>query len=229
MSTTLLTALAGLSLGMRHALEPDHLAAVSTLAAEQRSPRAGLWLGALWGLGHSLSLLVVGGGLALLELHMPEQVTLGFELLVSLVLMVLGARAVRRSILEGRSGAIATHHHGALVHTHSMPGTHVHLRGWTFAGRPLLVGVLHGLAGSGALTAVVLAQLPSAGARLGAIVLFGLGSVVGMAALTGAVGVPLMRMARAPRVASGLLGAAGVVSLVVGLWWAWASGAKLLT
>ena len=86
MLSSLVTTLLGLSIGMRHALEPDHLAAISTLAAERKNARAGLWLGALWGAGHSLSLLVVGGTLALLEAKMPEAVALGFELLVAVMI-----------------------------------------------------------------------------------------------------------------------------------------------
>jgi hypothetical protein len=82
-----------------------------------------------------------------------------------------------------------------------------------------LVGVVHGLAGSGALTALVLAELPSSSERLAYIVLFGGGSVVGMALLTGLAGVPLMRLARVPRVAAGLLAVAGALSVAVGGWW----------
>ena len=164
--SSLLTSLLGLSIGMRHALEPDHLAAVSTLATEQKSARAGLWLGALWGIGHSVSLLLVGGGLALLEEKMPVRLAHSFELLVAAMIIALGVRAVVRSVREGRAGALATHNHGVLVHTHSMPGAHVHVRSMTFASRPLLIGLVHGLAGSGALTALVLAELPSLAARL---------------------------------------------------------------
>jgi hypothetical protein len=226
-SSSLLTGLLGVALGMRHAVEPDHLAAVSTLATEQKNARAGLALGALWGLGHTLSLLVVGGGLALLEAQMPPWVAALFELLVAVMIVVLGVRAVRRSFIEGRAGRASTHTHGDVEHTHAAPVEHVHLRSWTFATRPLLVGLLHGLAGSGAITALVLAELPTAGARLGYIALFGSGSVVGMALLTGLAGVPLMRLARTPRVATGLLAVAGLVSITVGLWWGATSVAHL--
>ncbi|MBL8920347.1 MAG: hypothetical protein JNJ54_15880 [Myxococcaceae bacterium] len=228
MSSTVLTGLLGVALGMRHAVEPDHLAAVSTLATEQHTPRAGLWIGALWGLGHSLSLLLVGGSLALLGAQMPERVAVGFELAVACMIVALGVRALRRSWLEGRSGTTAVHRHGVVEHAHPAPGAHVHLRSWTFATRPLLVGVMHGLAGSGALTALVVAELPTVSARLGYIVVFGFGSVVGMALLTGLAGLPLMRLARSPRVAVGLLSMAGVLSVSVGLWWGVASVRQLL-
>ncbi|MCA2980086.1 MAG: hypothetical protein INH37_17560, partial [Myxococcaceae bacterium] len=107
------------------------------------------------------------------------------------------------------------------------PREHLHLCSWTFATRPLLVGLLHGLAGSGALTALVLAELPTTASRLGYIALFGAGSVLGMALLTGAAGVPLVRLARSPRLATGLLGVAGALSIIVGLCWGAASVAQL--
>lgn len=229
MSSSLVTGLLGIALGMRHAVEPDHLAAVSTLATEQRTVRAGLWLGALWGVGHSFSLFVVGGTLAFVGAQMPVRVGAGFELLVAVMIVALGARAVRRSVLEGSEGAVATHQHGALEHTHPAPAEHVHLRSWTFATRPLLVGLMHGLAGSGALTALVLAELHTVTARLGYIALFGAGSIVGMALLTGLAGVPLMRLVRAPRLAAGVLAMSGLLSIGIGLWWGLSSAQQLFT
>lgn len=227
-SSSLLTGFLGIALGMRHAVEPDHLAAVSTLATEQRTAKAGLWLGALWGVGHSASLLVVGGSLALLGAQMPERLAVGFEVAVALMIVLLGLRALRRSYLEGRAGSDTTHRHGTLEHTHAAPEDHLHVRSWTFATRPLLVGVMHGLAGSGALTALVVAELPTVGARLAYIALFGAGSVVGMAFLTGLAGLPLMRLARTPRVATGLLSVAGLLSVGIGLWWGVVSVQHLL-
>jgi high-affinity nickel-transport protein len=226
--STLLTSLLGLVIGMRHALEPDHLAAISTLATENKGAKAGLWLGALWGLGHSLSLLVVGGALALLEAKMPDPVALGFELAVSVMILGLGVRAIAQSLREGRAGRLMTHAHGPLHHAHAAPMAHVHLRSWTLSTRPLLIGVVHGLAGSGALTALVLAELPSTGARLAYIAVFGLGSVVGMALLTGLAGVSLRGMARSPRLGSAFLGVAGLISSGVGVWWGFETGVKLL-
>lgn len=222
--SALLPSLVGLTLGMRHALEPDHLAAVSTLAsAEHGGARAGLRLGVFWGLGHSLSLLVVGGTLALLDAQMPTRVALGFELLVALMVITLGVRAILRAIAEGRTGAVHLHAHGELAHTHPAPPEHLHLSRWTLSTRPLLIGLMHGLAGSGALTALVLAELPTATARLSYIALFGAGSVVGMSLLTGLAGVPMMRVAKAPRLAAALLLVTGVVSTSVGAWWGWSA------
>lgn len=228
MPASLVTGLLGVVLGMRHALEPDHLAAVSTLATEQRSGREGVWLGVLWGLGHSFSLLVVGGTLALVGGTMPPSVTAGLEVAVAAVIILLGVRALRRSLVEGSTGHHSTHQHGPLEHSHATSMDHLHLKGWTFATRPLLVGILHGLAGSGALTALVIAELPTSTARLAYLLVFSLGTMTGMALVTGLAGVPLMRLARAPRVASAMLSLAGVLSIVVGLWWGAVSMRTLL-
>lgn len=218
MSPSLLTGLLGLVLGMRHALEPDHLAAVSTLVAEN-SRRTSAWLGVMWGFGHSVTLLVVGGALAFFGGQMPGTLTAGFEVLVALVIIALGVRAVRRSFMEGRTGARTPHRHGAVEHVHPASTEHLHINRWTIATRPLLVGVLHGLAGSGALTALIVSELPTFTSRLTALLLFGLGTTMGMTLITGLAGVPLQRLAKAPRVATGLLATAGLFSIGVGVWW----------
>lgn len=228
MSPSLATGLLGVVLGMRHALEPDHLAAVSTLATQQRSGREGLWLGVVWGLGHSFSLLVVGGTLALVGEQMPPAVTASFEVAVAVVIIALGVAALRRSFIEGTTGTHSTHSHGEVEHSHPGAMEHLHLSGWTLSTRPLLVGILHGLAGTGALTALVIAELPTFGARFAYLAVFSLGTMLGMALVTGLAGVPMMRLARAPRVAAGLLSLAGVFSIVIGVWWAAQSVRSLL-
>jgi hypothetical protein len=211
--------LLGLLLGMRHALEPDHLTAVSTLVAENRHSRRGALLGACWGLGHTLALLAVGLVLAALHARLPARVSAAFELGVAVMLVVLGVRSIARGLGEGTVGAARDHAHGVVTHAHGGPGAHVHLGHWTFARRSLIVGLVHGLAGSGALTAFVLAELPSTASRVGYIALFGLGSVMGMAILSGIIGWPVARLARCPGVARAFLLAAGAVSTVLGLFW----------
>lgn len=210
----------GLALGMRHALEPDHLAALSTLATEQRgNARTSFGLGALWGLGHTLALLLVGGTLAVLGATMPSRIEHMLELVVSLMIIGLGIRAVIKAVREGRTGQIHPHSHGGEAHTHAAPVEHIHVSRSTLATRPLLIGVMHGLAGSGALTALVIAELPTMAARIGYIVLFGVGSVLGMALLTGIAGVQVGKLVRTPQLASALLFVTGIGSTCVGLWW----------
>lgn len=214
----------GILLGMRHALEPDHLAAVSTLATRSPGRQAGALLGASWGLGHTLSLLVLGGGLVLLRRNVSPQAGAGFELLVAVLLLFLGVRAIGRALAEGQRGPITVHSHhfsdggAGHAHVHGGPASHVHLGRFTLSSQPLLIGLVHGVAGSGALTAMVLANLPTAATRLVYILLFGLGSVLGMALLSGLLGWPLSRLVRRPRLLRAVSAVSGLGSAGYGLY-----------
>ena len=211
----------GLLLGMRHALEPDHLAAVSTLVTEENNPRSGLWLGAFWGLGHTLALLAVGAMLALLKTTLPERLTVTFELIVSAMLLLLGLRALLRARAEMARGAPQRHEHGGRLHVHPGEVAHVHLGRRAFAIRPLVVGVVHGLAGSGALTALVLAGFDTGTERIAYTLVFGGGSVLGMALLSGLAGWPLARLLRTSRARAWTSAAAGTLSVAMGVLWGW--------
>jgi hypothetical protein len=211
--------LLGILLGARHAFEPDHLAALSTLVSEERGARRGAVLGALWGVGHAGALLVVGLVLALVRTRMPRWLSDLFELAVAVMLVGLGVRALARALREGRSGQVALHTHQGRVHQHAGGQGHVHLGRWTFGPRSFFVGVVHGLAGSGSLTAMVVATLPTTAARAVYIVLFGAGSIGGMALLSGLAGWPLGRLAHHPWAARLLAAATGLVSLAVGIAW----------
>ncbi len=209
----------GSLLGMRHAFEPDHLAAVTTLVSRERSSVRAALLGAWWGLGHTLALVLVGTILVIVRADLPASVADLFELGVALMLIALGLRAIRQAALQGPGGPLHLHRHGPIVHTHAAVPAHVHLGVWTFARRPLLVGAMHGLAGSGALTALVLATLPTATARLMYVLLFGIGSTLSMAALSGLLGWPLARLGTHHRVARGVSFVVGCVSIAIGIWW----------
>ena len=217
----------GSLLGMRHALEPDHLAAVSTLVTDERSGYKAAWLGACWGLGHTTTLLAAGAALVVLRAEMPARVSDAFEFAVALMLVGLGVRAMYVAARQGRDGPSRPHQHGSRVHTHSGVRPHVHIGGWTLARRPLLVGAVHGLAGSGALTALVLATLPSTAARLAYMIVFGLGSTVGMAALSGVLGWPLARAGSHRGLARGISLAVGLVSTGLGVAWGYPLVTKL--
>jgi hypothetical protein len=210
----------GSLLGMRHALEPDHLAAVSTLVSRERSGFKAALLGAWWGLGHTLALLVVGAALVAIRAEMPAAISDLFELAVAVMLIGLGARSIRDAARQGRRGPVQAHSHGIVVHAHPGAPAHVHIGSWTFARRPLLVGALHGLAGSGALTALVLATLPTTAARLAYVVLFGLGSTVSMTALSGLLGWPIARLGAHHALARGVSLVVGCTSVALGVVWA---------
>jgi high-affinity nickel-transport protein len=224
MPSLLIGLLFGLAQGLRHAFEPDHIAAVSTMVAEQRSARASIFFAAMWGAGHALMLLVVGGALFVLRREMPQRLAHGFELLVAVMLIALGVRALRQAVRAGRagaSGASLVHRHGTRTHVHGVAESHVHVRRWTLARRPLLIGIVHGLAGSGALTAIVASSQPSAASGLLFMALYGAGATLGMALLAGFAGVPLARAMRTRYGAPILLGVTGVFSLALGLVWGW--------
>lgn len=209
----------GLLVGARHAFEPDHLAAVSTLVTTTRGARNAAVLGMLWGLGHTLSLLAIGVALVALDSALPERVGAAFELAVAAMLIVLGARAVIQGI-RNRGGEPAPHRHGDIEHVHAGADDHVHVGARAIAWRPLTVGLVHGLAGSGALTALAFAELPTAGARVLYMILFGVGSIAGMAIVTGLAGVALQQVARGPATRRWVAITTGVTSCVVGTLWA---------
>lgn len=215
-------------LGLRHALEADHLTAVSTLVADQPRPRDAALVGALWGVGHAAALLIAGGLLLVLRLRLPPGAARGLELGVACMLVFLGSRSIRRALRDGRAGRSAPHPHGDTRHVHAGASDHVHLGPWTLARRPLLVGVVHGLAGSGALAALALASMPSLSAGLGYLVVFGVGSVGGMALLAGLAGLPLGRFARGHRAQAAALSLAGCASMAMGVAWGAPIAADLL-
>jgi hypothetical protein len=193
--------LLGLANGVRHAMEPDHLAAVSTLVAEQRTMRASVSFAAIWGLGHASVLVAVGGLLVLLDCRMPPMLANAAELGVAVMLVGLGVRALLRARRPHR-------------HDGSHDASAASLR------RPLAVGLVHGLAGSGALTALVVATGRSPASALAFMALYGAGAMLGMSALAGALRLPLARIAATGRGASMLLAVSGATSVVIGVAWA---------
>lgn len=201
----------GTLLGMRHALEPDHLAAVSALMTGERSSAKAAWLGACWGLGHTLTLLMTAAVLVMLRAEMPSIVARMFEFCVVLMLVGFGVRAIYQGACRVLAGP---------THSHGRPGAFspFHMDRWTLA-RPLLVGAMHGLAGSGAMTALVVTTLPSTMTRLGYLTLFGVGSTVGMAALSGLLGWSIALGTSRRVFARAVSVAVGCVSTALGLFW----------
>lgn len=201
----------GALLGMRHALEPDHLVAVSTLMTGERSSAKAAWLGAWWGVGHTLTLLAAGALLVILETQMPPLAAQVFELCVVTLLIGFGVRAVYRGARQ--MGGRPTHSHrraGAFSFSKIDRGT---------LARPFLVGAVHGLAGSGALTALVVTTLPSTVTRLAYLLLFGVGSTAAMAALSGLLGWPIARLGVHHTFVRSVTAAVGGVSTALGLFW----------
>jgi len=213
----------GFVLGLRHALDPDHVMAVTTLASDRIGWRRSSAVGAFWGLGHALSLAVVGGAILALRLSVPREVGDALEAVVALMLVGLGAAAVRRA-LRWRLHAHPHEHDGSVhVHFHAhradAPEGHRHphpLRGGL---RPFLVGLVHGLAGSAGLALLALGAAPSFAAGFAYIVMLGLGSMAGMLILSGLMSLPLAYLeARYAAFHRGVQLVAGAASVAFGLY-----------
>jgi ABC-type nickel/cobalt efflux system permease component RcnA len=189
----------GFLLGMRHALESDHVAAVASLATRSRSMGDTIRQGAVWGAGHTLTLFVFGSLVLLLDMVIPETLARVLEFTVGLMLIGLGIDVLQRLLRERIHFHVHRHAGGQLhFHAHSHAGEqghpavhhHPHQRG-RFPLRALFVGMMHGMAGSAALILLTLQSVHSPLTGMVYIMLFGVGSIAGMAALSAIIAVPL--------------------------------------
>lgn len=228
MDSTVVTALAGgFVLGLQHALDPDHLVAVSTIVSDHKSLRRSSLIGTFWGLGHSASLLGVGLVIILLRVSIPDYLLPWMEAPVAAMLIVLGISATRRALRE-RGVQIHTHVHEHGDHPHEH--VHVHLgdehnhmhRMLKIGRRPFAVGLVHGFAGSAALTLLVLTRIPSIALGLVYMAVFGLGSIGGMLIMSAVISVPFVLTAQRFEAINGVIRlCAGLFSLAFGLMIAW--------
>jgi cytochrome c biogenesis protein CcdA len=214
----------GFLLGMQHALEADHIAAVSSIAA--RHSRVGdiVRHGLTWGLGHALTLLVIAGAAILLGHAMPEQLARPIELAIGIMLAGLGGHVLWRLWRDRVHFHLHAHGDGTRhIHVHSHAGetlshrhsAHEHAHG--FRWRSLLVGLMHGMAGSAALLVLAVSQAASPVYGLLYVLLFGLGSMLGMGALSAVIAVPLAVSARWLTWANrGLQGGVGAITIGIG-------------
>jgi len=203
----LLPLLTALTAGFAHALEPDHMAAVTTFVSRRPDPAAAMRFGVRWGAGHSAAILVVGGVLVLLDLHLPEGLARGLEFGVGAMLVGLGAWLLW-GLLHARA-------HG---HTHEDGHDHTHDRhGATW------VGILHGMAGTAPLVALLPVVLsPSPALALGYLALFGVGTVLAMGLYAMITGLVFRHAGRRfPSLASGMRLATALGSALIGVVWMW--------
>jgi len=208
----------GFLIGMRHALEADHVAAMASLATGSRGLGQSLRLGAAWGLGHSLTLLVVGSLVLASGDALPPGLADWLEALVGVMLIVLGVDVLRRVIRERVH--FHSHRHGKLMHFHfhshageggHASSRHEHDHRAILSRRALIVGVVHGLAGSAVLTLLTAQAIDTFWQGLAYMVLFGFGSIIGMAVLSCAISLPLRYAAR--RLTWGYNGLSAVMGL----------------
>ena len=232
----------GFFLGMRHATDSDHVIAISTIVSRERDIRHAAIIGMFWGVGHSITLLVVGGAIVIFGLVVPQRLGLSLELCVAVMLIVLGAFNLRavfrsfraRSTFTGHKRHEHPHRHGDYIHSHPhghAPETHGHSEesvppacldrrfgeSRTYRGlRPTIIGVLHGLAGSAAIALLVLPIIRDPLWALTYLSIFGAGTIAGMMLITTAIAVPVNYTARFDFFHRHLGAAAGFLSIGFG-------------
>jgi ABC-type nickel/cobalt efflux system permease component RcnA len=243
----------GFFLGMRHATDPDHVIAVSTIVSREREIRKSAWIGVFWGIGHTLTIFAVGAAIILFDVVIPPRIGLSMELAVGLMLILLGVvnvvsffrglpepaetlKADESNSVSSQSEVVHSHahSHGDYIHTHSHshgPAAHVHagrnpvawldrvlLRFKVYRPlRPLIIGIVHGLAGSAAVALLVLATIRDPRWAVVYLLVFGIGTIFGMMLITMSIA-STFRLARGKqRFLRQLAMASGVLSLGFGL------------
>ncbi|TAK62026.1 MAG: urease accessory protein UreH [Bacteroidetes bacterium] len=219
----------GFILGLKHALDADHLIAVSTIVSEKKGFWSSSLVGALWGAGHTISLLIVGLIVIALNVQIPERLALAMELCVALMLIALGA-SVLWKIKKGAVLHLHVHEHNHHVHVHphihelNTAQEHRHDHEVTVGKKPFFVGMVHGVAGSAALMLLVLTTISSRAIALLYIGIFGLGSVGGMFLMSALIGLPFSLTANFTRLNKAIQLTAGVISVVFGIFLVWQIG-----
>jgi len=229
----------GLVFGLKHATEVDHVVAISTIVSREKNVFRSAVVGALWGAGHTASLLIVSVIVLSLRVAIPERVSGWLEFGVALMITSLGISALWRAVRKNAEVHVHQHGHDGLSHAHvhfhenynkTAPASHsphshvVSLIGW----KPVLIGMMHGFAGSGALTLLLLTQISSSLLGFLYVGTFGFGSIVGMLLMSGLIGLPFAFSSReVPHVHQALQPLAAVVSICFGIWYAYRVGADV--
>lgn len=236
----------GFFLGMRHATDPDHVIAVSTIVSREHNIKRSALIGAAWGVGHTLTILAVGGSIILFRITLSPRVGLGMELAVAIMLIILGLRNLRGTIGWSARQAVQAepgpdperptyHSHGDYVHVHQHPQSHQHphdparnplaamdrrfrnLSPYQLL-RPLIIGLVHGMAGSAAIALLVLSTISNLRWALAYLVVFGFGTILGMMLITLTIGSTFAYgQRRFTRIGRHFAMAAGLISLAFGL------------
>jgi ABC-type nickel/cobalt efflux system permease component RcnA len=230
----------GFVLGLRHALDADHLAAVTTIVSQRKSLLSSAMVGLFWGLGHTSTLLLAGVVVLAIGIPIPDPVSQIMELTVAVVLVGMGVRLIWK-LLRGAHIHHHVHRHGDHVHAHP----HLHPAGETETGShvaehshslvpetaqrtglpSMLLGMLHGLAGSAGLMLLVAATIPDFWIGVAYIAVFGIGSIGGMCAMSTLIGLPFFLTDSRSRMANMVVRAlAGAASIIVGILLGWETG-----
>src|SRR5215471_16314323 len=237
----------GFFLGMRHATDPDHVIAVSTIVSRQPNLARSAWIGIFWGIGHTLTIFLIGAAIILFNVVIPPRIGLSMELSVGIMLIILGVvnvtsfvRSLPAASLQGppdSGGAVHTHphSHGDYVHSHQhghFPEAHPHRPeqtplarldqafgkvGLYQSVRPLVVGIVHGLAGSAAVALLVLTAIRNSYWAVAYLLVFGVGTIAGMMLITLSLASTLRLVGKRRQFSRYIALAAGVLSLAFGL------------
>jgi ABC-type nickel/cobalt efflux system permease component RcnA len=243
----------GFLLGMRHATDPDHVIAVSTIVSREHNVKRSALIGAAWGIGHTLTILAVGGAIILFRISLPPRVGLAMELAVGVMLIVLGVKNIG-GLVTGSAESVGVaeenldqeqpryHSHGDYVHLHQEALAHRHPHdpqrnpvavmdryfdryGLYQLVRPLIVGVVHGLAGSAAVALLVLSTIPNLGWAVAYLAVFGIGTILGMMLITLTIGSTFAYgQKRFARIGRQFSVAAGLISVAFGMFIAYEIG-----
>jgi ABC-type nickel/cobalt efflux system permease component RcnA len=241
----------GFVLGMRHATDPDHVIAITTIVTNQRKTSRAALIGAMWGVGHTVTILIVGTAIILFNLVIPVRLGLTMELSVGVMLILLGVWNLTSfmrvlpapSVISEAGDAVVhahPHAHGEYVHSHAHahdPESHSHSSDQTplarldrtfgtadlyLLVRPLVVGIVHGLAGSAAVALLILASIRNPQWAVAYLLVFGIGTIAGMMLITMSIASTLHYVGdRFARFRHGLSMASGVVSIAFGLFLAY--------
>ncbi|WP_394234475.1 sulfite exporter TauE/SafE family protein [Niallia oryzisoli] len=211
----------GFILGIKHAIEPDHVIAVSTIASKSKKLWHSSLAGVFWGIGHTLTLFIVGIIVILMKGEIPEKLAMSLEFLVGIMLVYLGVK----TIISFKNVHVHQHQHdGELhkhVHSHQNSGEHDHQHEHKKASyvKSMLIGLVHGLAGSGAMVLLTMSTVKNVGEAAIYIFIFGAGTVIGMLFFTTIIGIPFVLSKKRGNI-SGTLGiATGVISTIFGLYY----------
>lgn len=214
----------GFLIGLKHAIEADHVAAVTTMVAERKSIWGSALIGGIWGLGHTISLLIAGIFVLLLNFQISGETERWLEFSVGVMLTLLGLNVFRKLI---QGGNLHFHPHDHVHSSHAHPHVHSHAddkhtdfhQPATRSPKALLIGMVHGLAGSAALMLVIIPTIDSKIVGMLYILVFGAGSIGGMMLMSFVVGLPFhFTAARSDRFYRILQASAGILSIVLGFW-----------
>ena len=223
----------GLVFGLKHATEVDHVVAISTIVSRHKNVFHSAVVGALWGGGHTASLLIVAAIVLSLRVAIPERVSGWLEFGVAVMIIGLGISALRRALQQNAHVHVHQHSHNGLSHKHvhfhetetvhepAVQSRHSHgvsRLGW----KPVLIGMMHGLAGSGALMLLVLTQISSPWLGFFYVATFGFGSIAGMLLMSALIGLPFAFSSRKlTHLHQGFQTLAAVFSICFGIWYAY--------